>query len=75
MSDVIDRADNIVVFVSESGVRRSVDGKSERLEVAKWFHACKTRDAEQELRPHKVKWNYDKAMFEPDEDNLGWVVI
>jgi len=72
VSDIIDRVDNIVVFVSEHQPRKDPDGKSARIEIAKWIHATKTRDAELELKPHRIVWNYEKALFLP-EDGLGWV--
>lgn len=73
VSDIIDRTDNIVVFVSESQPRY-VDGKPVRIEIAKWMHAVKTRDAELELKPHRVVWDYSKALFVPEE-GLGWVPL
>ena len=71
VSDIIDRADNIVIFVSESQPRRNEQGESQRIEIAKWMHAAKTRDAERELKPHRVNWNYNEVMLVP-EDELGW---
>ena len=73
VSDLIDRADNIVIFVSESQPRRDTQGGSQRIEIAKWMHAAKTRDAEIELRPHRVKWDYSRAMLVPEEEQ-GWMV-
>lgn len=73
VSDLIDRADNIVIFVSESQPRRNDQGESQRIEIAKWMHAAKTRDAETELRPHRVRWDYGLAMLVP-EDGQGWVL-
>jgi hypothetical protein len=73
VSDLIDRADNIVVFVSESQPRRDAEGGSQRIEIAKWMHAAKTRDAESELRPHRVRWDYGQAMLVP-EGEQGWVM-
>lgn len=72
VSDIIDRVDNIVIFVSENQPRKDQEGKSARIEIAKWIHTPKTRDAELELKPHRVIWNYKEAMFTP-EDGLGWV--
>jgi len=72
VSDIIDRADNIVVFISESQPRKDADGKSQRMEIAKWIHATKTRDAEVELPFHRVRWDSKTAMFVP-EDGLGWL--
>jgi len=73
VSDIIDRADNIVIFVSESQSRHNEQGGSQRIEIAKWMHATKTRDAEWELKPHRVKWDYGEVMLVP-EDELGWVL-
>jgi len=73
VSDLIDRADNIVIFVSESQPRRDAEGGSQRIEIAKWMHAAKTRDAESELRPHRVKWDYGRAMLVPEEEQ-GWTL-
>lgn len=72
VSDIIDRADNIIVFISESQPRKDADGKSQRMEIAKWIHAAKTRDAEVELPFHRVRWDSRAAMFVP-EDGLGWL--
>lgn len=72
VAEIMDRADNIVVFISESQPRNNPDGKSVRIEIAKWIHAAKTRDAEVELQPHRVKWDYGRGMFVP-EDRLGWL--
>lgn len=70
VADIMDRADNIVVFISESQSIK-VEGQSTRIEIAKWIHAAKTRDAEWELEPHRVVWDYPLAMFKPKE-GLGW---
>jgi RecA-family ATPase len=72
VSDIIDRADNIVIFVSESQPRRNEQGESQRVEIAKWMHAAKTRDAEVELRPHRVRWDYGQAMLVPEEEQ-SWI--
>jgi hypothetical protein len=72
VSDIIDRADNIVVLISESQPRKDADGKSVRIEITKWIHAAKTRDAEMELLPHRVRLDYSRAMLVP-EDGLGWL--
>lgn len=72
VSDIIDRADNIVMLVQETQPRKDPDGKSQRVEIAKWIHAAKTRDAEIELLPHRIKWISAQAMFVP-EDGLGWL--
>lgn len=71
VSEIIDRADNIVLFVRETQPRY-IEGKSTRIEIGKWIHAAKTRDAEWELQPHRIVWNSSKAMFAP-EDGLGWL--
>lgn len=73
VSDLIDRADNIVIFVSESQPRHNQQGQSQRIEIAKWMHAAKTRDAERELRPHRVRWDYGQAMLVPEEGQ-GWIL-
>lgn len=73
VADIIDRVDNIVLFVSESQPRRNEGGESRRIEIAKWIHAAKTRDADRELKPHRVTWDYDGAMFVP-EDGIGWSI-
>jgi len=70
VAEVIDRAGSIVVFISESQAIKK-NGESQRVEIAKWIHAAKTRDAEWELKPHRVVWDWDKAMFKP-EDGLEW---
>jgi hypothetical protein len=67
VSDIIDRADNIVVFINETQPRKDADGKSQRMEIAKWIHAAKTRDAEVELPFHRVKWDRHRAMFVPED--------
>lgn len=72
VSDIIDRADNIVIFISESQPRKDTDGKSQRIEIAKWIHAAKTRDAEVELPFHRVRWDSTRAMFVA-ENLLGWL--
>ncbi|MFC1978648.1 AAA family ATPase [Chloroflexota bacterium] len=71
VSEMIDRVDNIVLLVSESQPRR-VQGISQRIEISKWIHAAKTRDAEWELQPHRVVWDSNNAMFSP-ENGEGWV--
>lgn len=71
VSDLIDRADTILMFVAESQPRKDAEGKSVRIEVAKWLCAPKTRDAEWLLQPYRVIWDYDKAQFIP-ENGLGW---
>jgi len=70
LADIIDRADSIITFVAENQPRKIGD-KSQRIIVAKWICAPKTRDAEWELSPHRVQWDYNKAMFVTDND-LGW---
>ena len=70
LADIIDRADSIIMFVAENQPRKR-EGKSKRVIVARWLCAPKTRDAEWELSPHRVEWDYDKVMFVP-EDGLGW---
>jgi len=72
VSDIIDRADNIVILVNESQPRRNAQGESQRIEIAKWIHATKTRDAEWELQPHRVVWDSTNAIFNP-LDGQGWV--
>jgi len=72
VADVIDRTDNIVVFVSESQPRRNEQGENQRIEIAKWIHAAKARDAEWELQPHRIVWDYANAIFNP-QDGRGWV--
>ncbi len=72
VSDIIDRTDNIVVFISETQPRKDAEGKSQRVEIAKWIHAAKTRDAEVELPFHRVRWDSRSAMFVP-VDGLGWL--
>jgi len=71
-SDIIDRADSIVLLISETQPRKDETGKSKRVEITKWIHATKTRDAERELKPHRILWDPDKVMFVP-EDGQGWV--
>ena len=73
VADIIDRVDNIVVFVSESQPRKNEQGENQRIEIAKWIHAAKTRDAERALSPHRVKWIFNEAMFVP-VDELGWAL-
>lgn len=65
VSEIIDRADNIVVLISESQPRKTKEGKSKRREVSRWIHAAKTRDNEWELKPHRINWNHKKGIYEP----------
>ena len=71
VSDIIDRVDNIVLLVSESQPRRNEQGQSQRIEIAKWIHAAKTRDAERELKPHRIVWDSINALYIP-QDGEGW---
>lgn len=71
VSDLQDRADTIIAFVVENQPRKDAEGKSVRIEVAKWLCAPKTRDAEWALQPHRIEWDYNKALFKP-ENSLGW---
>ena len=68
VSDIIDRADNIVMLVKESQPRKDEDRKSYRVLIT-WIHAAKTRDAEVELPFHRVKWDSRSA---DDDDEDEW---